>query len=244
MSTIERQSDLLQFLLEQGFRPGSRLPTISELQSPEQLGISASKVREQLEVARALGFIEVRSKTGMRMREYSFTPAVQLSLFFALALEPHSFELFTQLRNHIEIAFLEEACELLTVDDYAQLHKCLDQARAKLNPAQQIQIPTQEHREFHLSFFKRLENPFVIGILEAYWEAYDAVEVTRYADYAYHQQVWNYHQRILDAAEARDYDLARQLFDEHTHLIRFKPQQPFNEREKPSHAPVPQKGDP
>ena len=86
-----------------------------------------------------------------------------------------------------------------------------------------MRIPNEEHRTFHLTVFKRLENPFVMGILEAYWDAYNAVELNRYSDYSYLQQVWTYHERIFEAICAGDYDRAKALFIDHTNLIRFQP---------------------
>ncbi len=222
MPQIDLDSDLLEYIVKNGFQAGDRLPTINELQEKEHLGISISKVREQLEVARALGLVEVRSKTGMRMKEYSFTPAVRLSLFCALALDSHNFELFSQLRNHIETSFWNTACETLLDEDKAEMRACVDAARLKLTGTHVI-IPNEEHRRFHLTVFKRLKNPFVMGLLEAYWDAYEAVELNRYADYDYHQRVWDYHERILDAICAGDFERARMLFVEHTKLIRYQP---------------------
>jgi DNA-binding FadR family transcriptional regulator len=166
MADIDLDSDLLEYIVQEGFQPGDRLPTINELQADERLGISISKVREQLEVARALGLVEVKSKTGMKMKSYSFTPAVRLSLFFALAQDQHSFELFGEVRNHIEVAFWSEACALLQDEDKQIMRDCLEKARAKLN-GKPIRIPNEEHRAFHLTVFRRLDNPFVMGILEA-----------------------------------------------------------------------------
>lgn len=222
MAALHLDSDLLDYIIRQGYQTGDRLPTISELQSPEHLGISISKVREQLEVARALGLVEVRSKTGMRMKDYSFTPAVRLSLFYALAIDPQSFELFGALRNHVESAFWHEACALLTDEDKQEMRVCVESAREKLT-GEYIHIPNEEHRKFHLTVFRHLDNPFVMGILEAYWDAYEAVELSRYADYVYLQQVWDYHERILNAICEGDYDAGQQLLIEHTRLIRYQP---------------------
>jgi DNA-binding FadR family transcriptional regulator len=222
LADIHLESDLLNYIVKQGFQPGDRLPTISELQDPDNLGISVSKVREQLEVARALGLVDVRSKTGTRLKEYSFTPTVRLSLFFALATDLRYFEMFSELRTHLEVAFWHEACGLLTDADKTQLRAYIDAANSKLN-APRIRIPSEEHRSFHLTIFKHLENPFVMGLLEAYWDAYEAVELNRYADYSYHQQVWNYHERILDAICAGDFDAAQTAFIEHTHLLHHQP---------------------
>jgi DNA-binding FadR family transcriptional regulator len=223
MARLDLDSDLLDYIVKKGFQPGDRLPTISELQQEEHLGVSISKVREQLEVARALGIVEVRSKTGMKLRDYSFTPAIRLSLFFALSVHPEWFEAFTEMRNHLEMAFWNEACERLTGEDKAEMQRCIESARSKLNLANtHIQIPNDEHRAFHLTVFKRLENPFVLGVLEAYWDAYAAVEINRYADYDYHTLVWDYHERILGAICDGNFERSQQLFLEHTRL-RYHP---------------------
>jgi len=62
----------------------TNLPTLSELS--RELGISVAGLREQLEVARALGLVEVRPRTGTRRLPYSFAPAVKQSLTYALTL--------------------------------------------------------------------------------------------------------------------------------------------------------------
>ncbi len=222
MPPIDLGSDLLNFITRNNFAPGDRLPTINELQEQDQLGISISKVREQLEVARALGFVEVRSKTGTRVKPYEFTPAVRLSLLYALALDLQNFELFGSLRAHIEIAYWNEACALLTQEDLAEMRACVRQARDKLN-GEWIHVPNEEHRQFHLTVFKRLDNPFVIGLLEAYWDAYDAVALNRWADYDYLQQVWDYHERILNEIETGEFELAKTLFIEHLKLLHHQP---------------------
>lgn len=229
MAEIHLDSELLDYMIRSGFQPGDRLPTIHELQSPDHLGISISKVREQLEVARALGLVEVRSKTGMRMREYSFAPPIHLSLFFALALDPRHFEMFSSLRNHLEVSFWDEACLLLTDEDKAEMRGCVDHALAKLN-GNPIRIPNDEHRSFHLIVFRQLNNPFVMGILESYWDAYAAVELNRYADYRYLREVWQYHERILNAIETGHIEQARLLFVEHTQLIHHQPRMQEFER--------------
>lgn len=221
MARLDFDSELLAFIADGRFAPGERLPTISELQREDLLGISAGKIREQLEVARSLGLVEARTGMGMRLREWRFTPAVRLSLFCALAMDEGNFELFSELRKHIELAFWDEACALLDEDDLDALQGCIERARAKLGDHAWIEIPNQEHRDFHLGIFRHLQNPFVTGLLEAYWDAYDAVEINRYADYDYLQTVWDYHGRILQAIRAGDFGAARDHFLQHTELLRY-----------------------
>ena len=85
-----------------------------------------------------------------------------------------------------------------------------------------IQIPHAEHKKLHLLIFSRLNNPFVKGLLEAYWEAYEAVELNLFSDYQYLREVWDYHQRIVDSIIEGDADSGRALLDEHTTLLRHR----------------------
>ncbi len=221
MPKINLGSDFLNYIVRKGFKPGDKLPSIQELTRTSHLDMSASKVREQLEVARALGWVEVRSKRGTIVKEYSFTSAVRLSALYALACG-ESFELFASLRNHVEAAYWIEACELLTSDDLDIMQTCIDIAEDKLN-SPPIRIPNEEHRIFHLTVFKRLENPFVIGILETYWDLYEEVGVNRYMEYGYLRRVWDYHAQILQLIRDGNFESAQTAFIEHTRLLQYEP---------------------
>ncbi|MBX2999206.1 MAG: FadR family transcriptional regulator [Caldilineaceae bacterium] len=214
LSQIE--SDFLRYLITHGCEAGTRLPALSQIS--EELKISVGKLREQLEVARALGLVDARPRRGLECNEYSFQPAVFQSLIFALNLDRSLFHAYSTLRCQLEIAFWEEAVSRLTIDDKAELLALVDAAWAKLKQ-ERIQIPHAEHRAFHLTIFRRLENPFVSGLLEAYWDAYEAVDLNTYADYTYLTAVWQYHQQIAEAIAHEAYSEARQLHQDHMLLL-------------------------
>lgn len=213
-------SDLLRYILQQNLKPGDRVPSLGELS--DELGISVSKLREQLEVARTLGVVDVRPRTGIRFRELSYMSALRLSLFFALATDRSEFERFSDFRIHIEVAYWLEATALLTREDKTNLKTLVAAAWRKLR-GEHIIIPHPEHRSFHMGIFSRLDNPFVQGILETYWEAYEAVELNRYADYAYLEEVWKYHERIADELLAGNHAASLEAFIQHTRLLRYQP---------------------
>ena len=104
-------SEFLRYLASHEEAAGG-LPSLNELS--RELGISVAGLREQLEVARALGLVEVRPRTGTRRLTYSFTPAVMKSLAYALTLDQSNFEKYSELRNHVETAYWDEAVALLT----------------------------------------------------------------------------------------------------------------------------------
>ena len=218
--TIEREfsqlSEFMQFLARKS-SDGDRVPSLSVLS--QQLGVSVATLREQMEVARALGLVEVRPKTGIRRLPYQFKPAVCKSLSYAATVDPaYFFHSFSDLRTHIEAAYWQQAVSLLTEEDHKHLRRLVDQAYEKLN-GQPIQIPHDEHRELHLSIYRRLENPFVSGILEAYWEAYEAVGLNMYTDISYLNKVWTYHRRMVEAICNGETAAGYRAFVEHTDLI-------------------------
>ena len=219
--TIDLNSDLLQYLADRGCAQGERLPAITEL--ADEIGISTGKLREQLEVARAMGLVEVRPKTGIRTLEYEFAPMLQANLLFALSLDASLFNQFGVLRNHVEAAFWYQAVEALLPEDKEKLSRLIDQAWQKLR-GQPVQIPHEEHRELHMTVFGRLDNLFVQGLLEAYWTGYEAVGLNLFADYAYLQEVWSYHEKMVQAIIDEDYESGYQALVEHTGLIQHRPE--------------------
>ncbi len=197
------------------------LPPLKKLS--EELGVSIASLREQLEVARALGLVEVKPRLGMRRKEYSFAPAVRQSLGYALALHSEHFRKYSELRNHVEAAFWDEAVRKLTQEDKTELHSLITRAFEKLQGSP-IRVPHEEHRTLHLLIYSRLENPFVTGILEAYWDAYETVGLNVFTGgYEYLQEVWRYHQQMVDAICNGNYEEGYRALIAHTDLLYQRP---------------------
>jgi DNA-binding FadR family transcriptional regulator len=197
------------------------LPPLKKLS--EELGVGLASLREQLEVARALGLVEVKPRLGMRRRTYSFTPAIRQSLGYALAINDGHFRKYSELRNHVEAAFWYEAVQKLTDEDKVELQNLITRAWEKLHGVR-VQVPHEEHRSLHLKIFSRLENPFVTGILEAYWDAYEAVGLNVFAgDYKYLEEVWQYHQKMVEAICNGTFEAGYQALTRHTDLLDHRP---------------------
>jgi DNA-binding FadR family transcriptional regulator len=197
------------------------LPSLKDLSV--ELRVSLASLREQLEVARALGLVEVRPRLGTRRRSYSFTPAIRQSLGYALALNDAHFHKFAELRKHVESAFWFEAVEKLAEEDKRELEGLVTRAWEKLHGTP-IQVPHEEHRSLHLLIYRRLENPFVTGILEAYWEAYEAVGLNVFAGgYEYLEEVWHYHQKMVEAICNGEYKSGYEALIAHTDLLYHRP---------------------
>lgn len=220
MQLTKLDSPFLKYLVKTNAVPGERLPALSDIS--DELGISIGKLREQLEIARSLGLVSVRPRLGIQREPFDFSHSINNGLLFSLAMGEANFEQYSQLRQIVETGFWDQAVALLTTEDKLRLRELVDQAWGKLR-GEPIHIPNSEHRDLHLTIFSRLENPFVQGILAAYWDAYEASELTRFVSYAYWVKVWTYHERIVEALCSNDFEQGRQLLVEHFSLLRSLP---------------------
>lgn len=214
----DRNTNLSEFLqyLASHEQSAQSLPALTTL--GQELGISVASLREQLEVARALGFVEVRPRIGIRRQQYSFAPAARQSLQYALALDKNNFTAYADLRRHIETAYWYEAVNMILPEDHSALKNLVARAWTKLRGSP-IEIPHPEHRELHLTIYRRLNNPFVTGLLTTYWDAYEAVGLNFFADYEYLTEVWNYHQKMVEAICTNDAEAGFIALTEHSDLI-------------------------
>ena len=140
-------SEFLKYIasLEQGEE--SNIPALDELS--KELGINRAALREQVAVARALGLVAIKPRVGTRRLDYSFTPALQQSLGYAILRNKENFAKYSDLRTHVESAYFHQAAERLLEEDIVAMNELVDEAWKKLRgtPAK---IPHQEHRDLHL----------------------------------------------------------------------------------------------
>lgn len=214
-------SEFLHYLVQHHIDPGDKLPSLNEI--GDDMGVSVGKLREEVAVARRLGVVSVRPRLGIQREPFDFAQVVLPAILFSLATGETNFAQLSRLRRMIESSFWDEAVVRLTADDRVVLRRLVTQAWAKLR-GEPIHIPNAEHRQLHLTIFGRLDNPFVHGLLVAYWDAYDASELTRFVRYEYWLEVWSYHERIVDALWVDDFEGGRQLLNEHFALLQTEPE--------------------
>lgn len=211
-----RLSELLKYLASIPEGGDQRIPPLSELS--KELGISVATLREQLEAARLLGIVEIKPKAGIHKTGYSLKPAFSASLSYAVETNPNIFSHLANLRKHLESAYFVEAVQLLSTSDIDFLSGLIKKAQEKIRSIPP-QLPSTEHRELHLGIYKRLNNPFVLSIMEVYWDLYRSTGLEIYPEMTYVDRVWQYHQRIVDAIRQGNAPLGLQILIEHLDLI-------------------------
>lgn len=210
------KNDLLTYLAKSVVENTS-VPSIALLSL--ELGISTASVREQLEVAKRLGVVEVKPKVGIQLRAFSLTEPLNTALSYGLAVDSTLFDQFADLRKHLESSYWFESVSQLNRADVDHLQGLVTQALSRIQN-QPMQVPEKEHREFHLTFFKRLDNPAVISLLEAYWDVYHKAGVTLLMDRDYLVSVWHFHQMMVDALRDREFEKGYQALLTHMDLVK------------------------
>jgi DNA-binding GntR family transcriptional regulator len=116
------------------------------------------------------------------------------------------------------VTFWNEAVSALGQAQYDDLFHILDCAECKLDGTP-IEIPHSEHRKFHTLLFSKLDNPFAVGLLEAYWDAYEAVGLHRYFDLSYYQRMWSSHRLMAEAIVDGRYNQGQEIMAQHLTLL-------------------------
>ena len=123
------------------------------------------------------------------------------------------------MRRHIEANYWFEAVKKLDEEDIRYLQELVDLAWAKLESSPP-RLPHQEHRDLHLTIYGKIENVFVRGLLEAYWDAYEEVGLNRYTELAHLKVVWDYHRKIVEALFNGEIEEGFKLLLEHMDLLK------------------------
>ena len=212
----DKQKAFLDYLISFGKRNRKSIPPIQDISL--ELGMSPASLREQMELAKNFGFISTQPKKGVELLPYKFTPAASKSLYYAVNLDYDYFFQFSAIRSHLEKAYFLESVSLLSNDDLLAINNLVKSAFQKLN-GNPVQIPHEEHRNYHLAFYVHQKNIFLTGILEAYWDVYEHMGLSLYSDLAYLKNVWTYHKKIAELCLEKNYQEAYQLLGKHMEFI-------------------------
>lgn len=214
--TTKNLSDLLVYLSDKASMGEIKIPSLPILS--QKLKISIPSLREQLEVARIMGFVEVKPRTGIRILPYDFTPTILISALYSINISENYFEYYRDFRNHLESAYFLEAVGKLTQGDINRLAEIVHIADEKIN-SNPPRLPHPEHREFHTLIFSKINNPFIKSAFDAYWEIYEILGYAIINDVDYLNRVWHYHALVLEEIKIGNFTQAFDYFLEHKELM-------------------------
>jgi DNA-binding FadR family transcriptional regulator len=210
---------ILKYLVDEGPKGSDepvKLPPLGNL--AKELGVSRGKLREDLITAQAYGLVEMRPGDGTYICPFDFYAAIRPAVLYSIACDKQNFDRFYQVRARLEVVFWEQAVCALDQADYEALDRIVERAERKLKGVP-IEIPHDEHRDLHLRVFSKLDNPFVQGLLNTYWDAYEAVELHRYFELSYYERMWSSHRKLVGLLREERHQEGKEVLIQHFSIL-------------------------
>lgn len=201
--------DLIKsFLLNNGYKPGDRIPIQSEL--AEKLGISARHLRDGINVLVNQGFLVPKGRAGTFMTNPQRESVVEPIRWFYEIKDVSDYDLI-KARVILEQAIICEACTNRTTKDLLLLQQIVDSQTGRSLPAD---LELQLDKDFHLHLIGSAHNKALdivgnvilvqLDLLYAK-DLYPKDDPLRSSD----------HQSIIDALYCRDEKRAVELITTH-----------------------------
>ncbi|MEU5848589.1 FadR/GntR family transcriptional regulator [Saccharopolyspora shandongensis] len=200
-------------LLEQGLRPGDRLPT--EPQLVERYGVSRTVIREAGRILEQRGLVDIRPGRGMTVS----TPdgsAIAQHYSLMLGMNAMTFQQLMETRLIIEVEVAALAAARRTEEDLGDLRASLERAERH---ADDYQVCLEEDMRFHEIVTRAGGNPFFSWFMDPVNTCLRESYKDSRAYLASLPQTFAEHRAILDAIAAGDADAARRSAREHLNRV-------------------------
>jgi GntR family transcriptional repressor for pyruvate dehydrogenase complex len=200
---------LVRLILDQGLRPGDRLP--SERQLMAQFGVGRSSLREAMKALSVLGVVDVSVGSGAFVAD-GVASVLTKPLAWALLMGDKDARDLAEARQAIEGELAALAAERATDEELAAIGERLALMRATLDDAEAF---TRYDLEFHLAIARAAHSEVLYRVVQIlrhllhdwFLEVYSRVEDKR--------SFLAHHAPIYEAIRARDAASARRAMIEH-----------------------------
>jgi GntR family galactonate operon transcriptional repressor len=140
-------ADFKTYLLENDFKPGSRLD--NELELAERFHVSRGTIREVLMHLQSLGVIERIKNKGTYIREFTYGKLAE-SISFCFQFSGFGFDELKEARLYLELSIVPLLVKRITHEQAEQLKQNIRQTEKHINSAEKADALD---REFHVKLF-------------------------------------------------------------------------------------------
>jgi len=202
-------------ILSKQVKPGEKLP--SEIELCRQFGASRTSVREALQSLSASGLITIEKGRGIFVNEISSqSVSTPLSKYLQMRLDEYYMLDLVKARQIFEPSIAYEAAIKHTDEDIEILRDDIEQLRKSNKGFKEL---AKIDMNFHQHLAKSTKNKVVPLLLEPLQKLMPEVKSTVYANIEQAKEsalLW--HEKILDAVENRDSELAYESMTEHLRI--------------------------
>ena len=187
--------NLRKAILEGQLKPGQRL---MEVQLAEQLGVSRTPVREAIRKLELEGLVVMLPRKGAYVANMSLKDIVDV----------------LEVRASLEGLSASLAAERMHEDDIKKLEKIVQDFKEHASSGDVEQLLKMDV-EFHECIFKAANNKRLHQLINSLWEQVYRFRVTYISDYDSSLSIVEEHNKILDAIEKGDCELAKKYATDH-----------------------------
>jgi GntR family transcriptional repressor for pyruvate dehydrogenase complex len=211
--TEQTLQQLIGWLKEGTFRPGSKLPSQNEL--VEQLGISRTGVREALQVMAALNLIEIRAGLGCFVKRVSPEYIINANVLGVL-LEKEAILEVLETRKILEAGIAALASERASEEDFWLMEDALSRIEKAVARGESV---ADVAPEFHIAVAKATHNLVLYKLVRSFNQlmakAGELLESSVEDLAAFKQRELDTHRRLYEVIREGDSKRARAAMVEH-----------------------------
>ena len=182
-------------IVEGKLKPGQRL---MEVQLAEQLGVSRTPVREAIRKLELEGLVVMLPRKGAYVANMSLKDVVDV----------------LEIRASLEGLAASLSAERITDEDIKKLESIVEEFKDGINESN-VEALLRKDVEFHECIFKSTNNKKLHQVINSLWEQVYRFRVTYISDYDSSLSIVEEHNKILDAIEKGDCELAKKYATDH-----------------------------
>ncbi|CAM3710429.1 Transcriptional regulator, GntR family [Deinococcus saxicola] len=210
----QAQTSIKQYIEDHHLQPGDPLP--SEGQLAKDMGMSRLSLREGVKTLEAVGILEARQGDGIYVKAFTFDSIFE-NLPYSFASDGQSLRDLLQVRTALEEGLVGMVVSQSSPEQIAELDGLAQQMVTK---AQNGQTFEDEDREFHLTLYRPLNNPFLNRLVQLFWEVFRRLHGNAGVTHWNLEQTAQDHVAIVEAIRVGEGEqLTRAM---HTHFRQIK----------------------
>ena len=206
------QDQIRSYIATKGLQAGAMIPTEKAL--GDALGISRTSVREALQSLEAIGIIETRHGVGRFVRDFNYDALVS-SLAYSTEINVKNFADVIAIRMALEHTFITRVIPLLGAEDIGELRALLKKMATLSEQQSDEDELISVHTQFHLTLYRPLDNQLLLHLIEMFATLQRSLTYLREYRTSDTKEFVRLHEKLVDALEARDVELAELRLQEH-----------------------------
>jgi GntR family transcriptional regulator, transcriptional repressor for pyruvate dehydrogenase complex len=200
---------LTNFIIDQGMKPGDKLPSERELMA--RLAVGRSSLREAVKILSGIGLIQVVGRGGMFVGGGE-TSVLSKPLAWALLLGEKSTHEVIEARRAVEVSLAGLAAQRATPEALVEIEHHLTGLSASIDDPEAF---TRHDIEFHIAVARAAQNRVLGHILETLKYILQAWIESVISSNSGHPRSYEEHIPIVAAIQARDPEGARAAMGTH-----------------------------